>query len=743
MDLASLSVPGFGAGQGWTAAALAGFVGAGALALRYRCLLARAGKEHRDARDLIENLPEGIYRSTLDGTQISANKALVALNGYESEREQIAGVKDIATEWYVDPSRREEFRRILFQQGQVENFVSEIYRHKTRERIWISESARLVRHRRTGRPLFYEGSVREVTETVARLRLEDRFQKLMRQLPGVLFQMELPFSGRARMAYMSPGIERMTGYERQAFTARAGFFNSLILPADRSRYDRTVADAATTLSQWEVEFRIRARDGEEKWLRMTATPELSHSMLTWHGYVADVSVRKRQEIEIEELVYYDPLTKLPNRRMFMQRIGAMTEGNGALLFIDLDNFKSLNDTRGHDVGDAYLVQVAERLRASVGESDTVARIGGDEFVVIAGAGLPDAAHALRYAIGVANRIVAALHQPFTLGPVAHVGSASIGVVGFSGAEHGADEILKRADIAMYEAKAAGRNGVALFDPSSMTRVTERYKLIQDLRTAIVQDQFELLFQPQYDDERRLKGAEVMVRWMHPGLGPLRPEEFLPLAEQFGMNGELSRLIVGKSLAALGRWKSGGAGERLTLAVNLRVGCFTNEALLPFIRERAALCGVEPSRLTIGISQGVLTRAVDVIGERMREAKGLGIRLSVNDFGSGYASLANLRRLPFDAIRIDGKFVAEAESSEDGRAMVRTVLSMARTLRLAAVAEQVDNVRQEALLRAFGCDLFQGGLYAPPLAEDEFLAFIGGHQAGTMSAAVNELALRAG
>lgn len=743
MDLPSLSYPALEAGlslAGYAVAALAA-----RLAWRYRRLFLAAEEEQRNGRELIDNLSEGIYRSHPNGTQLSANPALVALNGYGSEEEQLRGVKDIAREWYVDPLRRAEFHRLLIEHGRVENFVSEIYRHKTRERIWVSESARLVRHRRTGQPLFYEGSVREVTETIERLAVEERFQMLTRQLSGVLFQMELPREGKARVTYISPGIARITGYDHTEHLAYAGLFNSLIEPADKLRYAQAAAEAAKTLSQWEIEFRIRAKDGTEKWLRMNATPEVSDDALTWHGYVSDISVRKRQEMEIEQLAYFDPLTKLPNRRMFMQGLAKLAGDPGragALLFIDLDNFKTLNDTSGHDVGDAYLVQVAERLREAAGEGDVIARLGGDEFVVIAGAGQPDGLHALRYAITLANRIVAALREPFMLGPREHVGSASVGVVGFDGTERRADELLKRADIAMYQAKAAGRNSVALFDPSTMDREASRYRLIQELRAAIAEDQFVLRFQPRYDDERRLKGAEALARWDHPRRGLLCPDEFLPPAEQFGMNVEIGRLVLDKACAALAAFDADPATAGLGLALKMGSKCFTGEQFIPFLRDAALSHGVEVSRLTFELTESIVDRDVGVMVERMQAVKGMGARLLLDGFGQGHSSLHHLRHLPFDEIKIDGRFVAAIEGSEQDRSLVRTILAMARMLHLETVAAEVGNVRQESFLRAFGCQRFQGALYAEAMTADAFRDFAAGHPAGSMSEAL-EVALKAG
>lgn len=446
-------------------------------------------EELANNRELIENLSEGIYRSSLDGRQLSANRALVRLNGYESEEEMLGTVRDIGREWYVEPRRREQFREILRRDGVVTDFVSEIYRHKTRERIWITESARLVRDGATGRPLYYEGSVREVTETINRLKFEEQFRKLTSEVPGALFQFTLDDEGATTINFLSHGITRITGRSIESMVADPTGFAGMIHDEDRRLFVGTIKSSRTSLQPWDMEFRMLQPDGKQRWVRHTATPERSGSSVTFYGYMSDISLRKQNEMAIERLAYYDPLTELPNRRLFMKRLStaarrcAESGRAGAMLFIDLDNFKALNDTCGHDAGDAYLKEVAARLRRCAGENGMVARLGGDEFVVVVEEAGGNYADGARAGIVVANRVLAALRAPFRADDYLHPSSASIGVVVFDGSNSGPDDLLKFADIAMYRAKAAGRDGVALFEqetpqvpaaakPSRETRLAE-------------------------------------------------------------------------------------------------------------------------------------------------------------------------------------------------------------------------------------------------------------------------------
>ena len=699
--------------------------------LRYRRLYYSARIESEQIKETIDTLSEGVYRSTPDGRQVQANQALVKLNGYDSEEEMLASVNDIAKEWYVDPTRRDDFRTILERDGAVKDFVSEIYRHKTRERIWITESARLVRDKRSNRPLFYEGSVREITETVERLRLEEQFRKLMREVPGALFQYSMKPDRSIEMTYLSPGYERVTGIPVAEAMVNPEIFMDCVPEADRAAYRQSLGDAWGRQCAWEIEHRFVTRGGDHKWLRVSATPEFRGSDVVWHGYMSDISQRKRTDLEVEKLAYFDTLTELPNRRLFFERMSAAIETcqdenqRAALLFVDLDNFKTLNDTQGHDVGDLYLVEVAKRLRSCVDEDDTVARIGGDEFVVLLERSGADDATAARRAINTANRINGAMRQRFELGDFSYRASASVGLVIFDGREDKADEILKRADIAMYEAKASGRDSLAIFDPASLNKATERYQLLADLRDTIARGgaELELHFQPLVDAGGHITSAEALLRWNHPEFGTVLPGRFVPLADQFGLASDLAMIVFEKGIAALAKWATDSHLAGIRLSINASAHAFTNERFVPELTQLLGAHGVSGSMLTIEITEHVAGQNEQVIARRMRELKALGIRLSLDDFGTGNSSLNYLKRLPFDEVKIDGSFVADIEAADTDRALVTTILGMTRTLGLTAVAEQVETASQEQFLKENGCESYQGWRYAKAMPDADFQAHV--------------------
>lgn len=698
-------------------------------ALRFRRESRIAVEKHDHSADLIENLHVGIYRSSLDGRQLSANRALVRLNGYDSEAEMLECVKDIATEWYVEPGRREEFRRILEREGKVDDFVSEIFRHKTRERIWITESARIVRDAKTGTPLYYEGTVREVTETMERLRLEEQFRLLSSAVPGALFQFVLHRDNSHAIKFLSPGFTRLTGLPKEALDGDAHAYLERIHPEDRSAYLDSVTKAVSQHSVWDHEFRFLTAWDEEKWFRIAATVEPVRDGTLLQGYVADISLRKHREIEIEKLAFYDSLTGLPNRRLLVERIAAAVKscrvrrGYGALLFIDLDNFKSLNDSQGHDVGDEYLMQVAQRLREAAGPDDTVARLGGDEFVVLLNDLGYDKSSGGCAALSTAQAILATLSEKFHLGVVEHQSSASIGFVAFDASEPRVDELLKRADIAMYEAKNAGRNGIAVFDPQALQREADRYRLIRDLRFAISEHRFVLFFEPQFDRAARICGAEAKVRWLHPELGIIHPNVFGPLAEQIGLGNELGEVIVATGLSALSQWRGNPHLADLRIAINIGIkpfasGNFARAFALALERTQA-----DASRLVIEIDEAPRETDEAEMAARMRQLKKHGVRFALEGAGSGRPAITTLRHMPFDEMKLSGQIVSDIGASEYAEPTVRHLLSLAESLGLGSVAANVGTFRQEALLREAGCRIFQGPIFSSALPEKQFAALV--------------------
>lgn len=695
----------------------------------YRRLYLKSKRAAAENAELIDNLTEGVYRSSPDGHQISANRALVKLNGYRSEAELLAGVNDIAKEWYVDPKRRAEFQALLARDGKVEDFVSEIHRHKTRERIWISESARVVRHPKTGEVQRYEGSVREITDSIRRLEMEERFRKLTDMVPGGLFQLVRSPNGVFTAPYVSSGFCRTVGIEETDSVGDPLSYFENVHPDDRDGYLNSLRNSGLSLDAWTHEFRIVDRAGGERWLYVVAQPEQEQRTITWYGYISDITVRKRQELKIEEMAYVDPLTGLPNRRMLMDRMAeAVSDCDrhghfAAALFVDLDHFKQLNDTHGHETGDLFLIEVAKRLQQIVRGGDTVSRIGGDEFVVLLRSIGTDEQSARENTLAVAEKLMQEHRKPYQIGKVAHSSSASLGAVVFDGGKTDIEQILKQADQAMYEAKSSGRDAIGTaFTSAREDEAATDEALTGDLTAAIRKREFSLNFEPQVNRSGKLIGAEGFLRWTHPEFGRIPTRRILPLAAKAGLSADLDLAIIEIAIETLAIWSRTRGLETIRLAVNAGASLLLDERSVDQIGSLMKQHRIRPGMLTIEFTEQVHRNASSDIAKRMETLKRLGIRFSLDDFGSGYSSITYLKQLKFDEVKIDGACVTNLEGSDDNTSLVRTILAMADTLGITAVAEHVEDDAQEAFLRAFGCDVFQGRHYGRAMDSVAFSAY---------------------
>ncbi|MGC8469786.1 MAG: putative bifunctional diguanylate cyclase/phosphodiesterase, partial [Acetobacteraceae bacterium] len=391
---------------------------------------------------------------------------------------------------------------------------------------------------------------------------------------------------------------------------------------------------------------------------------------------------------------------------------AFRAGLGALLFVDLDNFKLLNDTSGHDIGDLLLIQIARRLESCVREHDTVARLGGDEFVVLLRHLGTDPAGAARQVQSVGERILAVLPQPCFLRERMFQATPSIGIVLFDGRDGGVESLLQRADIAMYQAKAEGRNALRFFDPSMQARLGARLALISDLRAACEREEFTLDLEAQSDLAGRHAGVEAKLAWRRADTGPVRPEIFLPLAEETGLSLPLSQWAMRRIFMLARELAGSGEHRSLDLALDLSPHRFRAP---DFVREVEALLaetGAPAERLFFEISEHLTIEDPEAVAARMRALKRLGLRFVLDGFGTGFSSFARLRRLPIDRIKIDPTFVAEVDQSQPARLLVRAVVSLARGLGVAVIADGVAREGQIRILAEEGCDFFQGKLLGP-------------------------------
>ena len=478
-----------------------------------------------------------------------------------------------------------------------------------------------------------------------------------------------------------------------------------------------------------------AADGYQGQFETIKTPirDLTGRVTGVLGVCRDITDRKRAEQEIERLAFYDALTGLPNRRLLLDRLQRAiaacqrSKNQGALLFIDLDNFKDLNDTLGHDMGDQLLSQVATRLVGSVREADTVARFGGDEFVVMLEALAPDLQNAATQAETVAEKLLASLNQPFELGGGQHYSTPSIGITLFGDTRLTVDELLKRADLAMYQAKAAGRNTQRFFDPDMQAAVNARSNLEADLRQGLARGELLVHYQPVVDHHATLMGAEALVRWRHPQRGMISPGDFIPLAEQTGLILPLGQYVLQTACEQLQRWSQHESTAHLTIAVNVSARQFRQPGFVAEVLQTLKHHNADPQKLKLELTESLLLGDIEDTIARMVQLKSEGVGFALDDFGTGYSSLSYLKRLPLDQVKIDQSFVRDVLTDPNDAAIVRTILALAKSLDLEVVAEGVETTGQLSFLRLHGCEAFQGYLFGRPGPVGDIDAYL--HPAG--------------
>ncbi|MDD4855284.1 MAG: EAL domain-containing protein [Sulfuricurvum sp.] len=444
-------------------------------------------------------------------------------------------------------------------------------------------------------------------------------------------------------------------------------------------------------------------------------------------YRQQTSLQESEE-KINTLAFFDQLTGLPNQVLLLDRLkqamasSSRSESYGALLFIDLDNFKVLNDTLGHDVGDALLKQVAHRLSLCVREGDTVARFGGDEFVVVlSGLGLSETAAAVASEM-VAEKILVSLNQSYLLTRASHRSTASIGVTLFKGDLSSIDDLMKQADLAMYKSKEAGRNGLSFFDPKMESVLKERTILEEDLRRGIDEKQFLLYYQAQVMENGYISGVEALIRWQHPQRGMVSPMEFIPVAEETGLILPLGDWILKTACEQLALWSHHEETQEMTIAVNVSIRQFAQKDFVDRVLSALEASGANAQRLKLELTESLLVHNVDNVIKKMVALKAEGISFSLDDFGTGYSSLSYLKRLPLDQLKIDQSFVRDILTDTNDAIICQSTIALAESMGLSVIAEGVETQEQRDMLAKIGCYAYQGYWFSRPLALEEFEVF---------------------
>jgi len=477
---------------------------------------------------------------------------------------------------------------------------------------------------------------------------------------------------------------------------------------------------------WSGEICNRAKDGSIYWVHTTIVPYLDETGRP-QRYVAiraDITERKRVERQVEQMAYQDPLTGLPNRRLLMDRlqqglVASTRSGQfGALLFLDLDHFKDINDTLGHEQGDELLKRVAQRLREGVRQSDTVARLGGDEFVVLLADLGATEVEATTQAGLLGEEFLRLLSEPYDLGCAQINSSPSIGVVMYQGQSQLAEELLKQADIALYQAKDAGRATLCFFDPAIQSAFQKRMAMEADLRLALAQGQFQIFYQPIMSSLRQTVAVEALLRWRHPERGMVSPGEFIPLAEKTGLIVPIGQWVIENACTQLAQWRTDPVRSAWQIAVNVSARQFRQPDFVPQVIAAMDGCQIRPGQLELEITESSLQDNLQDTVQKMKLLRTRGARFAIDDFGTGYSSLSYLKELPIHVLKIDRSFVSHIDTNEDDTAIAKTILSLAAHLGLDVVAEGVETEAQFTTLCAYGCHLFQGYLLGWPMPVEE-------------------------
>ncbi|MHC1713131.1 MAG: EAL domain-containing protein [Solidesulfovibrio sp.] len=671
----------------------------------------------RKYRSIFENAVEGIFQTTPEGRYLEVNRTLAHIYGFDSVAEMTEYFRDIKNQLYVDPSRRDDFVRRLAAHDQVHNFESQI-RKKDGAVIWISENARVVRDAH-GKAVYYEGTVVDITD---RKRAEEGlaaqrayFTQLFANSPQAIALIDMHRNivdaNKAFSALFGYRVEDIKGFGMRTFLVP----DNLLSECENLR-------GAILTGKPVVRETLRChRDGRLIPVSMIGFPIEIQGEIQGVVYIyQDISERKAFEAQITHQAFHDALTGLPNRSLLADRLDRAlarakrrSDYQYAVLMIDLNKFKGINDTLGHHAGDQLLVEVAKRLLSCVRSMDTVARLGGDEFAIIL-----EEFKVKKEVMTVVERIGLALGKPFVLCGTAVTPGASIGIVLRTGEYDAAEDIMRDADIAMYRAKEQGR-GFLLFDRKMHQDILDAISLEADLRQALARGELLLHYQPIVGVQNgTIEGFEALVRWDHPNRGLVPPAQFIPLAEETGLILPLGRFVLREACRQMRAWQLE-VPEAAEYSMSVNVSCrqFVKDGLVEYVAQVLAETGLSPTCLKLEITESVLMHDADHTAKELTRLKALGVKIAIDDFGTGYSSLSYLRQLPIDQLKIDRSFISGQGSDGESHEIVKSIISLARSLGLTVIAEGVECEDQLDRLRLADCDKAQGFMFSRPVDKD--------------------------
>ncbi|MFL6718453.1 MAG: EAL domain-containing protein [Burkholderiaceae bacterium] len=677
---------------------------------------------NREVRQFSEHLKQaqriaciGSWEAQLGTGRVRATEAFYAILGMQPDADGVIDTGAFMAR-VPPPDRRRLLRHLdtMVRDGQPMQLEHRVIAENG-STAYVLQRAEV---RQSGETVTIAGTMQDITQhhlTEEKFRLFHTCMSRVNEVVMITDASPLDEPG-PRVVFVNDAFQRLTGYAAEEILGRSP--RLLQGPAtSRAELDRIRAalQSGEPVSSEVVNY---GKNNREYWLALTISPIADDSGRISHfvSIQRDITRSKLAEQQIEQLAFYDPLTQLPNRRLLLDRLrlalsAVRRSGRiGALLFIDLDNFKSLNDTLGHDKGDRLLEAVARRLEGCVRKSNTVARLGGDEFVIMIEDIAGDAVTAATHAELVVRKVLAGFTRRFDLNGVAYHCTPSVGVALFDQHIGDVEELLKQADLAMYNAKAMGRNTACFFDPDMQSAINARVALERELRAALNQHQFELHYQPQVDIAGTVMGYEALIRWRHPQHGLVYPQAFIPLAEETGIIRGIGSWVLQSACRQLASWSAQPDHAHLTVSVNVSAGQFGHPEFMQQVLAAIASAGADPHLLKLELTESVMVKNPDDTIAKMAGLREHGIRFALDDFGTGYSSLSYLKRLPLNQIKIDQSFVRDVLADTNDAAIVRTILALGQILGLEVIAEGVELEAQRDFLARHGCHGYQGYLF---------------------------------
>jgi diguanylate cyclase (GGDEF)-like protein/PAS domain S-box-containing protein len=668
---------------------------------------------------MLDSMAEGMYGVDTQGNCSFVNAAFLNILGYGSSEEVIGKhIHELIHYAHQDGSPYPSHECRMYQAYQVKeaiNVDNEVFWRKDGTSVAVEYWSH---------PIEEDGEVIGAVATFLDITERKKAEAILLRNKVVIETAQDGFwmvDTHGHLLEVNQAYSKMSGYTKDELLT----MHIQQLEVNEVSTDNVKAHISRIMAQGSDQFetRHRRKDGQEIDMEISVT--FLAELQLFFVFCRDISERKKAEQEIHQLAFYDILTNLPNRRLLLDRLQmamAVSERNneyGAVMFLDLDRFKILNDTKGHDLGDLLLIEVAHRLSSCTRDVDIVARLGGDEFVVV----LEMLSHSIHDAATqaeiIGEKIRTTLNQPYQLKNHVHHTTPSIGIVLFKGHKVAMDDLLKHADTAMYQSKTAGRNTIRFYDPALQADLQRRIALELELHQALASQQFRVLYQIQVDHQLNPLGVEALLRWEHPQRGLVSPNEFIFLLEETGLIVPSGLWVFRTACEQLVAWESNPLARHLTLAVNVSAKQFRQSDLVDQLRQILQETGARPELLKLELTESTVLENVEDAIAKMHQLKSLGMSLSMDDFGTGYSSLQYLKRLPLDQIKIDQAFVRDIVSDPDDAAIVQAIIAMSTALGLSVIAEGVEDRTQQIFLEQHGCHVFQGFLFSKPLNAEQF------------------------